>query len=282
MRPYLSVVLCTALSGVSLFAQSSTPQAPVAGEVQTTTQNPQAPSGQPQDSDEPVLKRRTPEQRQGQEPSAPSNGPVVESRSTAPTRISMAQTVPAATEFSATLDEELSSKKTQPGDGFTATLNSPLRNQHGDILLQPGMKIRGVVQNSESGKVLASIRGKGRLSLRFTEIQLPDGRFAPLQASLVGVSGTRGHTSTSQEGEITGGISGKDTAKDIGIGAGVGTIAGMIFGSTLKGLAIGAIAGGGYVLANAGKDVTLPARTVLNLRMDQYLTIPASTVAAQP
>jgi len=76
-----------------------------------------------------------------------------------------------------------------------------------------------------------------------------------------------------QEGEITSGTRASDAVKKIGVGAGVGTIAGMIFGSTLKGTAIGAIAGGGYAMAEAGKDVELPARTTVNLRLDQYLIV---------
>jgi hypothetical protein len=58
-------------------------------------------------------------------------------------------------------------------------------------------------------------------------------------------------------------------AKDVGIGAGIGTVAGLIFGGPLKGLAVGALAGGGYVLATKGKDVELPAQTGLVIRLDQ-------------
>jgi len=88
-------------------------------------------------------------------------------------------------------------------------------------------------------------------------------------------SGSKASTNT--EGEISAGNSGTKTAKDVGIGAGVGTLAGLIFGSALKGLAIGAIAGGGYVLATSGKKVDLPQQTGLVLRMDQNVP-----VATQP
>jgi hypothetical protein len=72
---------------------------------------------------------------------------------------------------------------------------------------------------------------------------------------------------------VQSGTQGKDVAKDVGIGAGVGTVAGLIFGAPLKGLAIGALAGGGYVLATKGKDVQLPAQTGMVIRLDQPLSI---------
>jgi hypothetical protein len=60
----------------------------------------------------------------------------------------------------------------------------------------------------------------------------------------------------------------------VGIGSGVGTIAVLIFGGPLKGLAIGALAGGGYVLGAKGKDVELPSHTGLVLRVDRDLPVP--------
>jgi hypothetical protein len=116
------------------------------------------------------------------------------------------------------------------------------------------------------------------LNVRFVDITFPEHVSAPLLATLVSVHPKGGNGKTGSEGEITSGTSGKDTVKDVGIGAGVGTVAGLIFGSALKGLAIGAIAGGGYVLATNGKDVELPAQTELTVRLDQNLIVPASAM----
>jgi uncharacterized membrane protein len=106
---------------------------------------------------------------------------------------------------------------------------------------------------------------------------LPDGRRLPMQTTLISVGPNKTKASVNQEGEITSGTRAGDAVKKIGIGAGVGTIAGIIFGSTLKGTAIGAIAGGGYAMAEAGKDVELPAHTTVNLRLDQYLVVGQGT-----
>jgi hypothetical protein len=79
----------------------------------------------------------------------------------------------------------------------------------------------------------------------------------------------KGTKRADEEGQVESGTQGKDVAKDVGIGAGIGTVAGLIFGGPLKGLAVGALAGGGYVLATKGKDVELPAQTGLVIRLDQ-------------
>jgi len=301
MRKFLATVLCGLLSGIPALAQSSTQNQPAPTTQQNSAstnttqsqhetifdaQQPSLPAStqnhsQSQDSDESVLKRRTPAEREAQaEPSTGNqqepSGPVLQTRQPSPTTIPMARTVPLNTQFHATLDRALSTKYSHSGDSFTVTLTEPLRNQQGEELIPAGTRINGVVQTSESGKIFASMRGKGKLELRFQDIQLSNGHTLPIEATLLGVVERKGtNAKTNDEGQVTGGgPSGKTTAKDVGIGAGVGTLAGLIMGSALKGMAIGAIAGGGYVLANAGKDVDIPENTTLTLRLDQLLTVP--------
>jgi hypothetical protein len=133
--------------------------------------------------------------------------------------------------------------------------------------------LMGTVQDSEGGKVFASMRGQGKLILRFNQIVLPSGQRMPIQATLLRVGTNRARASANQEGEITNSTKPIDTIKKVGVGAGAGTIAGLIFGSAAKGAAIGAIAGGGYAMATAGRDVELPAHTTMYLRLDQYLVL---------
>jgi hypothetical protein len=251
-----------------------------------TTQNPpvQSPSN---DDDAPVLKRRPPNQYppsagQGTQSSSQGQDPVFGQRQPAPTRIPLATSVPANTQFQVSLDETLSSKTTRSGDSFTATLSEPLRSSRGDVLIPSGSKLLGTVQDAESGKVFASVRGKGKLMLRFNQVELPGGQRLQIQTTLLNVGTNKAKASANQEGEITSGTRAGDAVKKVGIGAGAGTVAGMIFGGALKGAAIGAIVGGGYAMANAGKDVELPAHTILNLRLDQYLTFPQGIAQPHP
>jgi len=181
--------------------------------------------------------------------------------------------VAAGTELRATLDTPLSTKTSKPGDRFTATVTQPVQGANG-VVIPTGARIEGEVAEAEQGKTLPSVRGRGKLNLRFRDIVLPNGQTMPLAATLVSVNNTSGKKTQSadNEGEIKSGTKGKDVAKDVGIGAGIGTVAGLIFGSPLKGLAIGALAGGGYVLATNGKDVNLPAQTGMVIRLDQPIT----------
>ncbi len=183
--------------------------------------------------------------------------------------------VPAGTELHAVLDAPLSTKTAKPGDRFTATITQPVRGASGAVLIPAGARVEGEVAEAEAGKAVAVLRGRGKLNLRFRDIALPNGQTVPLTATLVSVNSTNGkNTRTAdQEGQVQSGTRGRDVAKDVGIGAGIGTLAGLIFGSPLKGLAIGGLAGGGYVLATQGKDVDLPAQTGMVIRLDQPMSV---------
>ena len=63
----------------------------------------------------------------------------------------------------------------------------------------------------------------------------------------------------------------KGDAAKIGAGAGVGAILGAILGGGKGALAGILIGGGGVLAATEGKDVDLPAGTVLRVRLDSDL-----------
>jgi hypothetical protein len=64
----------------------------------------------------------------------------------------------------------------------------------------------------------------------------------------------------------SGGI--RDEAQTIGTAGGVGAIVGGLLGG-LRGALLGAIVGsGGVIAATEGKDVELPAGTIVRIRMD--------------
>jgi hypothetical protein len=72
------------------------------------------------------------------------------------------------------------------------------------------------------------------------------------------------------------GTSPRDIAKD-----NTGSGPGASFGTPLKGLAIGTLAGGGYVLSTKGKEVNLPAQTGMVIRLDQPITAAATPAPPQ-
>jgi len=179
--------------------------------------------------------------------------------------------VPAGIEIQATLQDELSTKTSKYGDKFTALVSQPVNASDGSVAIPAGSKITGEVIEAEQGKTVALLRGRGKLNIRFRDLILPDGTTIPLNATLESVHNMKAN----EEGQVQGGIGGKTAAKDVGVGAGLGTVAGLIFGSAVRGLAIGAIAGGGYMLATKGKDVEIPANSGMRLILQQTLYVPA-------
>ncbi len=282
------------LSSVFVLAQSTNgnpspdPQAQTVPTQNQTTTNPQSPStpvgsASAQSS---AVTGSTPQQpstaSQTTAPAIDSNAPQIPTTAnpqSIPPAPAGADQVPVNTEMHAALDTPLSTRTSRPGDRFTATVVDPVRGSDGAIIIPAGARVEGEVADTEQGKTIPALRGKGRLSLRFRDIVLPSGQTVPLTATLVSVNNTNGKNTkkADEEGQVQSGTQGKDVAKDVGIGAGVGTVAGLIFGSPLKGLAIGALAGGGYVLATKGKEVELPAQTGMVIRLDQPISVTGAT-----
>jgi TolA-binding protein len=161
--------------------------------------------------------------------------------------------VPTGTEIDVRLERELSSSTAQTEDRFTATTMVDLYEGN-NVLIPAGSTLRGVV--SSVNKATRTDR-KGSLTVAFDQITIR-GRSYPL----------RGTVTQALESE---GIKGEATK--IGAGAGVGAIIGGILGGA-KGALLGVlIGGGGTIAATEGKDVSLPAGSVLRVRLDQPLSV---------
>ncbi len=159
--------------------------------------------------------------------------------------------VPAGTDLDVRLERDLSSATAQVEDRFTATTVVDLY-QGNDVLIPAGSTLRGVVSSVNKA---TRIDRKGSLTVAFDQITI-HGRAYPLH----------GTVQQALESEGVRGEAGK-----IGAGAGVGAILGGILGGA-KGALLGIlIGGGGTIAATEGKDVTLPAGTVLRVRLDQSL-----------
>ena len=170
-------------------------------------------------------------------------------RQTAPRR----NEIPSGQEIDVRLERELSSETAQVEDRFVATTMVDLY-QGNDVLIPAGSQMRGVI--SSVNKATRTDR-KGSLTVAFDQVTVR-GRSYPM----------RGTVTQAIESE---GIKGE--AAKIGAGAGVGAIIGGILGGA-KGALLGVlIGGGGTIAATEGKDVTLPAGTVLRVRFDQPLQI---------
>jgi hypothetical protein len=162
--------------------------------------------------------------------------------------------IPVGTEFDVRLANTLSSKTAQVEDRFEATTMVDLRDERNRVLVPSGSTMRGVV--SSVNKATRTDR-KGSLTVAFDRVTI-NGRSYPLRATVT----------QALESE---GIMGEK--EKIGIGAGAGAIIGAILGGAKGALAGILIGGGGTIAATEGKDVELPAGSVLRVRLDSPLSL---------
>lgn len=164
--------------------------------------------------------------------------------------------VPSGTVLTVRLGETLSSKTSEPGQTFTASLVNPVEVE-GRTVIPAGATATGtVVASHAAGK----FKGASLLQIKLDSITI-GGRQHNIETSSV---------SQSQKGK------GKRTAAMIGGGAGAGALIGALAGGG-KGAAIGALVGGGAGTAGSAytgnRDVTLPAESALTFRLEAPLEV---------
>jgi hypothetical protein len=156
--------------------------------------------------------------------------------------------IPVGQEIDVRLQTELTSDTAQVEDRFEGTTVVDLY-QGNRVLIPAGSVMRGIV--SSVNRASRTDR-KGSLTLSFDQVTV-DGRSYPLRGTV-----TQALESEGIRGEVP----------RIGVGSAVGAIIGGIIGGG-KGALIGVLVGaGGTLAATEGKDVTLPAGTVLRVRLD--------------
>ena len=161
--------------------------------------------------------------------------------------------VPAGQEIDVRVEKELNSGTAQVEDRFVATTMVDLY-QGNDVLIPAGSTLRGVVSSVDKA---SRTERKGSLTVAFDQISVR-GRSYPIHGTV-----TQALESEGIKGE----------AAKIGAGAGVGAIIGGILGGA-KGALLGVlIGGGGTIAATEGKDVVLPAGSVLRVKFDQALSL---------
>lgn len=164
--------------------------------------------------------------------------------------------VPADTVLAVVLDQTISSKTSQSGDKFTATVESPVEID-GKVVIPKGARAEGAVKEA---KAAGRFKGGALLSLTLTSVTV-NGKDHEIQTSA---------PTMSSKGK------GKRTAAMVGGGAGggalIGGLAGGGKGAVIGGL-IGAAAGTGGAGFTGNRDITLPAETALDFKLTQPLEI---------
>jgi hypothetical protein len=174
---------------------------------------------------------------------------------TGPTEVNTTQrgAIPAGQELDVRLQTALSSETATPEQRFESVTAVDVV-QDGQVLIPAGSRVRGVVTDV---KRPGRIDRVGSLTLSFDQIEVR-GRTFPIRAMATQVF-------------ESGGI--REEAGTAGVGAGAGAVLGGLLGG-LKGAVLGAVIGaGGAIAATEGKDVNLPAGSIIRIRLDQRLNV---------
>ena len=169
--------------------------------------------------------------------------------------------IPAGTVLTVRIVDSLSSKSSQPGQTFSATLAQPV-SVGGKTALPAGSKVVGTVV---AAKAKGKFKGEGQLDLTLTSISVGAQTY-DIKTLLL---------SSTEKGK------GKRTAVATGGGAAGGALIGGLAGGG-KGAAIGALAGAGAGLAGGAltgnKQIEIPAESALSFTLSAPVTLPASAL----
>jgi hypothetical protein len=162
-------------------------------------------------------------------------------------------TIPAETPLAVTLVTPIASDTSKVEEQVRGTLSKPLV-VGGKTAVRAGSEVLGsIVEAEESGRV------KGRASIAFQfERLVVDGESHPIRTARI----TR-EAEADRKGDV----------KKGGVGAGVGAIIGGVAGGGTGAVIGGAVGGAGAVMATKGKEVRLPAGTVVSTRLRDAVTV---------
>jgi hypothetical protein len=156
-------------------------------------------------------------------------------------------------------DERIESKQSNTGELFPATIDQDIPDSNGGVAIPRGSPAKVLVRDTTSGGAIHS----PELVLDLFSVTA-GGKEYRVVTSDVDVSNKSGIGANRRTAEYGGG------------GSALGALVGAIFGGG-KGAGIGAAAGaGGGILTQVltrGKEIKVPAETVLNFRLDRTLVL---------
>lgn len=169
-------------------------------------------------------------------------------------------TVPAGTQLSIRMNEEVSSEKAQVGDVFHASISTPVMVGDRTVIPTSADVLGRVVDVKSAGR----FAGQSDLVVELTSLHM-NGKTYPIATDRWSKQGSS---------------RGKATAAKVGGGAAVGAILGGIFGGG-KGAAIGAAAGAGagtgVSAATKGQQIVLKPEAVLTFQLqNSFSVVPGS------
>jgi len=174
------------------------------------------------------------------------------------------ETLTAGTVIVTALQNTVDTGHNHAGDKITLRTLEDVRIN--EVTVVPaGATINGEVTHIDPA---GRVAGGAELTLRFTELVMPDGKSYPISAHPLRLQG---------KGDA------KESALEIGGGAVAGGILGAILGGKddiAKGAAVGAAAGTGVAVATKGDQIVLPAGQKIRVDLDGPVTVVIKPAAA--
>ena len=211
----------------------------------------------------------------------PAASPAAQGESGAPVAARPGQVViPTGTQIPLRLIQAITTRNAKPGDAVYAETAFPVViNER--VIIPAGTYVQGrVSQVRRPGRV----KGRAEFLMNFTTLVYKNGYTVALPGSVENMPGAEKQEVKDKEGTIEeAGSKGKDAttvATTAATGATIGALASD--GSRLKGLGIGAAAGGAVGLAAAmltrGNELTLPSGTNVQMVLGRPLTLETTRI----
>lgn len=182
------------------------------------------------------------------------------------------------TQAKLSLQTQLHSKLNEVGDEVIAVLYEPVRASDGRIAIPRGTEFIGRVTQVQAAK---RPQREATMTVVFEKMRMPYGieKVATIVTAIDDYAHDNKMKSKDDEGKVGAGRSGERTAKNAGMGGGLGSLGGVIIGAAGGGLGgvIGGIGAGavGGVLMTKGNDIKLAPGTILRIRFERPVSLPA-------
>ncbi len=167
--------------------------------------------------------------------------------------------LPAGTQLVILTNEAIDSKTAASNQLFSAQVDQDVIDSSNELIVPKGSPAQLIIRHTSSG----GVTGTSEITLDLQSITVNGRRYNVTTADL------------KQKGR--GGLgANKRTAEMVGGGAVIGTIIGAIVGhgkGAAIGAAVGAAGGAGAQVLTKGKEVSIPAETVLKFSLDQAVTL---------
>ncbi len=172
------------------------------------------------------------------------------------------ETLPSGTEVVVRTNEAIDSKSAKENQAFAAQVDQDVMGGSNNVVVPKGSPVELVIQKVSSG----GVTGSPEMMLDVQSITVGGQRYLVSTADL-------------QQKSDTGIGANKRTAEAVGGGAALGAIVGAVVGKgkgAAIGAAVGAAGGAGTQILIKGKEVHVPAETVLKFQLDKPVSLKAA------